>query len=115
MEETAAGLAQTNVKDALTFENYQKFSKWLISKQKKTHIAGRMSLALLWNLMCRGHNLNGLKLSALGRTADSLVIVFGRMKNDQLGERQYPRNCYCNEKHPWICLFHAIGTHLSVN
>lgn len=62
---------------------------------KKTHIAGRVSLALLWNLICRGQDLNGLELSDIGR-----VINFRRMKNDQMAKIQYPRNCYVNRKSP---------------
>lgn len=40
-------------------------------------------LVVSWNLICRTKNAEGLKFSHISWDADSMIIYFAKMKNDQ--------------------------------
>jgi hypothetical protein len=69
-------------------------------------------LTLCWNLMARSDSIQTLLFEHLSWENDSFLTNFIKVKNDQLGTRQYPRKIYANPVKPHICPVLALAVYI---
>ncbi|KAH9114255.1 hypothetical protein AeMF1_011636, partial [Aphanomyces euteiches] len=60
-------------------------------------------LVLSWNLMARAASVAAIRYDHISWEGDSMLIRFGKMKNDQEGKMNWPRHVYANPHEPAIC------------
>jgi len=70
----------------------------------------------MWNLMARSVSIDCLGFHHFkSGTSDSIKCRFDETKADKTGEFVQEKNCYANPHKPELCLFLALGCHISLN
>ncbi len=96
-------------KEPIPIDVYRKYNIELLKRGGKEDIFAKFFGILAWNLMSRSVNICKIRFNEFFWTDDALKIVFVQMKNDQLGDRAYPRHIYANPIEPHICPILGMG------
>ena len=71
---------------------------------------------MLWNLVSRSENVQGVTFSAFSVVDDAIAIRFNQIKNDQEGVKHTDnKHCYANPRDPAQCFNTALGIYFLVN
>ena len=101
-------------KRPMSFELYKRMAEWWAHDDTTEGAFCHLFLVLTWNLMCRVANTKNIHTNHIRWLADALVIVFAHQKNDQGGERSFPRHLYANPLNPYVCPSTVLGKYLAV-
>ena len=66
-------------------------------------------ITMQWNLLQRANTIDSLVTNGIDVDGDHLVVNIAKMKNDQTGERAYPRALHANTTTPAICPILALA------
>jgi hypothetical protein len=92
-------------KDPFEFSFYKMLAKTLLIKGTKDYSFAHCALLLSWNLMSRVSNGLGMNFGYLEWENDSMVVFYGQMKNDQIGEKMDPKHIFANPLMPEVVQF----------
>lgn len=105
----ARGEVQQEGKDHLKFGLFCVILRFLLTHSTSDAIFSGLYLCLSWNLMCRAGNTATIMFQQMEWKTDSMTILFAHAKNNQEGDKQYPRHVYANPLLPEISVLVHLG------